>query len=74
MQTDIHYSVIYVCPKTDDSVTYSSMMNSHGVCCICGHDSNSTITHANKIVGKWQTPSFYECVFQGKTSKFIRNK
>lgn len=60
MKTDKDYSYISVCPVTKDQLSNGDLMHSNGICPRCGHDDNSTITHEEKIVGKWVRPTFFE--------------
>jgi len=71
MILDENYSHIKVCPETGIQLTPNQVNYRNGVCPKCGHDESGTITHHNVIVGKWDRPSFFERVFQGKKIEFI---
>ena len=53
MRMDEDYSYISVCPVKLEQLSKEEIYYSGGVCPICGHDDNSTITHERKVVGKW---------------------
>lgn len=70
MKLDEDYSFIYVCPKTKEELSNHEVFYSHGVCPRCGHNDNSTITHYDKVVGRYNRPSMLERL-QGKKTEFL---
>lgn len=73
MKLDDEYSFIYVCPESGDQLTRHDVFYSHGICPKCGHDAHSTITHSDKIVGRWNRPSLWERI-RGKRTEFFKKE
>lgn len=70
MELDNAYTHIYQCPTNDEQVTYNQTMQTHGVCHVCGHQDQGTMTHARKISGQWSRPTYYEWLL-GKRKEFV---
>ncbi len=62
MKIDKNFSSIYRCPKTKERVSWGAMMNSYGVCHICGNSTGSTVTHAEVVAVKFYRPSLLEWI------------
>ena len=71
MKADKTYSHINVCPKTGDGLSENNIYYSDGICPSCGHNSDGTITHRRKIVGRFIRPSLWERIWEGKQTKFM---
>lgn len=67
MRLDANYSSIYRCPETDAQLTRQQVMYSRGVCPVCGHDNDSTITHYRLEVGRWKRPNVLEWLLGQRT-------
>ncbi len=70
MKMDVEYTHIDVCPKTGDKMSDDDIYWGDGVCPHCGHRGGN-MAHYKQIVGRWNTPSFYERIFQGKRAEFL---
>ena len=68
MKLDEHFTYLMVCPKTEKLAHYYE--SSGGICTRCGHDNDSTFTHAVAIIGKWKRPSWSEWLF-GSRKTFV---
>lgn len=71
MKLDDEYTHIDVCPQTKEPMSDGEIYYADGVCCKCGHASNSTITHYEQVVGRWNRPSFIERWLKGKKAEFF---
>ena len=76
MKLDKRYSHIYVCPETDESVsTDEAKWGDGAICSKCGHVKDSLFgTHAIKIPGRWNRPTFWESVWHKKKMEFFRKE
>ncbi len=70
MKMDKDYTSITVCPETRDMLTQRDTNNSDGICPRCGHKSQGTFSHKERMAGRWQRPSILEWI-KGARREFI---
>lgn len=71
MKLDDSFTFIFICPDTKRKIS-SSRIHSTNVCPRCGHEmKTASYCHHERVVGKWNMPSWFEIVFKGKKAVFI---
>jgi len=70
MKMDQDYSYVLRCPVTKEQLSFSETCNSNGVCPRCGHDADSTYTHEQKEVGRWNKANIWEKI-RGKRDEWL---
>lgn len=71
MKADIKYTSIDECPTTGTQMSHSDIYSNYGVCPYCG-DVESTVSHHNRVTGRFIRPSCFERIFLGKRNEFLR--